>query len=165
MLGVKQKLKISAEAPKSARQLVLLPVPPLAESRGATARALPRHSHMASLAEFDGPRRGWRQIDVTPADKGTAIIDPHRHASTVADVDQRPKRKRAVRRCHCGTVEVLTARSKMTTDMRVKIERCVPVSARIVTELRSLPSWPHGLVLDVSKDPDPRFGVVKVERV
>ena len=28
-------------------------------------------------------------------------------------------------------------------DMPVEIERCVPVSARIVTELRSLPSWPH----------------------
>ena len=71
---------------------------------------------MASLVEFDRPRRGRRQIDVTPAGKGTTIIDPHRHASIVADVDQRPKRKRAVRRCHCGTVEVLTARSKMTTQ-------------------------------------------------
>ena len=71
---------------------------------------------MASLVEADRPRRGWRQIDVTPADKGTAIIDPHRHASIVADADQRPKRKRAVRRGHCGTVEVLTARSKMTTQ-------------------------------------------------
>jgi hypothetical protein len=70
---------------------------------------------MASLVEVDRPRRGWRQIDVTPAGKGTTIIDPHRHASIVADVDQRPKRKRAVRRCHCGTVEVLAARSKMTT--------------------------------------------------
>jgi hypothetical protein len=54
---------------------------------------------MASLVEVDRPRRGWRQIDVTPAGKGTTIIDPHRHASIVADVDQRPKRKRAVRRC------------------------------------------------------------------
>jgi hypothetical protein len=49
-------------------------------------------------------------------------------------------------------------------DMPVEIERCVPVSARIVVELRSLPSWPHGLVLVVNKDPDPRFSVVKVER-
>ena len=49
---------------------------------------------MASLVEVDGPRRGRRQIDVTPAGKGTTIIDPHRHASIVADVDQRPKRKR-----------------------------------------------------------------------
>jgi hypothetical protein len=71
---------------------------------------------MASLVEADRPRRGWRQIDVTPADKGTAIIDPHRHASIVADADQRPKRKRAVRRGHCGTVEELTARSKVTTQ-------------------------------------------------
>ena len=50
-------------------------------------------------------------------------------------------------------------------DMPVEIERRVSVSARIVTELRSLPNWPHGLVLDVNKDPDPRFSVVKVERV
>jgi hypothetical protein len=26
---------------------------------------------MASLVEVDRRRRGWRQIDVTPADKGT----------------------------------------------------------------------------------------------
>ena len=71
---------------------------------------------MASLVEADRPRRGGRQIDVTPADKGTAIIDPHRHASIVTDVDPRPKRKRAVRRRHCGTVEELTARSKVTTQ-------------------------------------------------
>jgi hypothetical protein len=25
--------------------------------------------------------------------------------------------------------------------------------------------WPHGLVLAVNRDPDPRFSVVKVERV
>jgi hypothetical protein len=71
---------------------------------------------MASLVKVDRPRRGWRQIEVTPADKGTAIIDPHRHASIVADAHQRPKGKRAVRRRHCGTVEALTARSKMTTQ-------------------------------------------------
>ena len=71
---------------------------------------------MASLVEFDRPRRGWRQIEVTPADKGTAIVDPHRHASIVADAHQRPKGKRTVRRSHCGTVEALTARSKMTTQ-------------------------------------------------
>ena len=71
---------------------------------------------MASLVEADRPRRGWRQIDVTPADKGTAIVDPNRYASIVADADQRPKRKRAVRRRHCGTVEELTARSKVTTQ-------------------------------------------------
>ena len=71
---------------------------------------------MASLMEVDRSRRGWRQIEVTPADKGAAIIDPHRDASIVADTDQRPKRKRTVRRRHCGTVEALTARGEMTTQ-------------------------------------------------
>ena len=61
--------------------------------------------------------------------------------------------------------ELRTGLGNCPADMPVEIERCVPVSARIVTELRSLPSWPHGLVLDVNKDPDPRFSVVKVERV
>jgi hypothetical protein len=70
---------------------------------------------MAGLVKVDRPRRGWRQIEVTAADKGTAIIDPHRHASIVADADQRPKGKRTVCRRHCGTVEALIARSKMTT--------------------------------------------------
>jgi len=72
---------------------------------------------MASLVKVDRPRRGGRQIDVTPADKGTAIIDPHRHASIVADANQRPKGKRTVRRSHCGTVEALTARRKMTAQV------------------------------------------------
>jgi hypothetical protein len=55
--------------------------------------------------------------------------------------------------------ELRTCLGNCPADMPVEIERCVPVSARIVTELRSLPSWPHGLVLDVNKDPDPRFSV------
>jgi hypothetical protein len=62
-------------------------------------------------------------------------------------------------------VELRTYLGSCPADMPVEIERCVPVSARIVTELRSLTVWPHGLVLDVNKDPDPRFSVVKVERV
>jgi hypothetical protein len=50
--------------------------------------------------------------------------------------------------------ELRTRLGNCPADMPVEIERCVPVSARIVTELRSLPNWPHGLVLDVNKDPD-----------
>jgi hypothetical protein len=69
--------------------------PSSAEPRGTAVGVSPRHLHMASLVEVDRPRRGWRQIDVTPAGKGTTIIDPHRHASIVADDDQRPKRKRS----------------------------------------------------------------------
>jgi len=71
---------------------------------------------MAGMVEVDRPRCGWRQIELTSVDKGTAIIDPHRDASIVADTDQRPKRKRTVRRRHCGTVEALAARGEMTTQ-------------------------------------------------
>ena len=46
---------------------------------------------MASLAEADRPHRGWRQIEVTPADKGTAIIDARRHAALVAALTSVPK--------------------------------------------------------------------------
>ena len=48
--------------------------------------------------------------------------------------------------------------------MPVEVERCLPVSATIVTELRALSVWPSGLVLIVSTVSDPRFSVVKVER-
>jgi hypothetical protein len=61
--------------------------------------------------------------------------------------------------------ELRTCLGNCPFDMPVEIERCVPISARIVIELRSLPSWPGGLVLHVIKDPDLRFSVVKVERV
>jgi hypothetical protein len=106
----------SLNAWKSARQLVPCLEPRVVRgTAGAAACASPRHLHMAGLVEVDRPRRGWRQIELTPADKGTAIIDPHRDASIVADTDQRPKRKRTVRRRHCGTVEALTARGEMTT--------------------------------------------------
>jgi hypothetical protein len=55
--------------------------------RHHTEPVSPRHLQMASLAEADRPHRGWRQIEVTPADKGTAIIDARRHAALVADAD------------------------------------------------------------------------------
>jgi hypothetical protein len=67
----------------------------------------------------------------------------------------RPKNIAALRRClrNCPA------------EMSVEIERGVSVTAKIVAELRSLPGWPYGLVLIVHIDPDPRFSVVKVERV
>ena len=61
--------------------------------------------------------------------------------------------------------ELRTCLGSCPADMRVEIEPCVPISARSVTELRSLPSWPYGLFLIVNKEPDARFSVVKVERV
>ena len=54
---------------------------------------------------------------------------------------------------------------RIPADMPVEIERGIPLSARIAVELRSLPGWPHGLFLIVHIDPDPRFSLVKVERV
>ena len=67
----------------------------------------------------------------------------------------RPKNIAALRRClrNCPA------------EMSVEIERGVSVTAKIVAELRSLPGWPYGLVLIVHIDPDPRFSMVKVERV
>jgi hypothetical protein len=58
----------------------------------------------------------WRRPIARAAAGDKSMSRPRtKHASIVADVDQCPKRKRAVRRPHCGTVEVLAARSKMTT--------------------------------------------------
>ena len=61
--------------------------------------------------------------------------------------------------------ELRTCLGNCPFDMPVEIERGVPLSARIVVELRSLPRWPRGLVLIVHIDPDPRFSVVMVEGV
>jgi hypothetical protein len=48
--------------------------------------------------------------------------------------------------------------------MRVEIGNDVPVSAKTAADLRALPTWPDGLVLDIHVDLEPRLGVVRVER-
>jgi hypothetical protein len=42
-------------------------------------------------------------------------------------------------------------------NMRVEIESDVPVTAKTVADLRALPAWPDGLVLDMHVDLDPRL--------
>ena len=49
-------------------------------------------------------------------------------------------------------------------NMRVEIEPGIAVTASTVADLRALPTWPDGLVLNIHVDPDPRFSVVRVER-
>jgi hypothetical protein len=49
-------------------------------------------------------------------------------------------------------------------NMRVEVETDVAVTASTVADLRALPTWPDGLVLNIHVDLDPRFSVVRVER-
>ena len=49
-------------------------------------------------------------------------------------------------------------------NMRVEVKDGIPVTAKTVADLRALPTWPEGLVLDVHIDLDPRLSVVRVER-
>ena len=49
-------------------------------------------------------------------------------------------------------------------NMRVEIENDVAVTAETVADLRALPTWPDGLVLDIHVDLDPRLSVVRVGR-
>jgi hypothetical protein len=49
-------------------------------------------------------------------------------------------------------------------NMRVEIESGVAVTAKTVADLRALPTWPDGLVLDIHVDLEPRLSVVRVER-
>jgi hypothetical protein len=49
-------------------------------------------------------------------------------------------------------------------NMRVEIESGVGITAKTVADLRALPTWPDGLVLDIHVDLDPRLSVVRVER-
>ncbi len=50
-------------------------------------------------------------------------------------------------------------------NMRVEIEAGVAVAAKTVADLRALPTWPNGLILNMHIDLDPRLSVVRVERV
>jgi len=49
-------------------------------------------------------------------------------------------------------------------NMRVEIESGIGVTAKTVADLRTLPTWSDGLVLDINVDLDPRLSVVRVER-
>jgi hypothetical protein len=49
-------------------------------------------------------------------------------------------------------------------NMRVEVESGVAVKAKTVADLRTLPTWPGGLILDIHVDLDPRSSVVRVER-
>jgi hypothetical protein len=48
-------------------------------------------------------------------------------------------------------------------NMRVEIQSGVAVTAKTVADLRALPTWPEGLVLDIHVDLAPRLSVVRVE--
>ena len=50
-------------------------------------------------------------------------------------------------------------------NMRVEVETGVAVTTKTVADLRALPAWPDGLALNIHVDLDPRFSVVRVERV
>ena len=49
-------------------------------------------------------------------------------------------------------------------NMRVEVETGVAIAAKTVADLRTLPTWPEGLVLNIHVDLDPRLSVVRVER-
>ena len=49
-------------------------------------------------------------------------------------------------------------------NMRVEIGTGVAITAKTVADLRALPAWPDGLVLDIHVDLDPRLSVVRIER-
>ena len=49
-------------------------------------------------------------------------------------------------------------------NMRVEIEPGVPLTAKTVADLRALPTWPDGMVLNIRIDLDPRLSIVRVER-
>jgi hypothetical protein len=49
-------------------------------------------------------------------------------------------------------------------NMRVEVESGVAVKAKTVADLRTLLTWPGGLILDIHVDLDPRSSVVRVER-
>jgi hypothetical protein len=46
-------------------------------------------------------------------------------------------------------------------NMRVEIEPGIAVTASTLADLRALPTWPNGLVLNIHVDLDPRFSVVQ----
>jgi hypothetical protein len=54
---------------------------------------------------------------------------------------------------------------RVPDDIRVEVERGLAVTAETVAELRSLSDLPPRLILVIHDDPDPRFRMVRVERL
>jgi hypothetical protein len=72
--------------------------------------------HAPRLAHPDRSCRGRRQIDMSAAYKGAAIVDAHGHASFVANLHKRAEWQRAMRRRHRSAVQTLTARSATAAE-------------------------------------------------
>jgi hypothetical protein len=82
-----------------------------------------------------------------------------------AGIDITGIRARAGVRYAANTIEEMQKLLRGYRDnMRVEIEAGIAVAASTVAELRALPTWPNGLVLNIHIDLDPRFSVVRVER-
>ena len=66
------------------------------------------------------------------------------------------------------SVETIEAMQKLLVgyrdNLRVEVESGIPIVARTVAELRTIPTWPGRLVLDAHIDLDPRFSVMTVRR-
>jgi hypothetical protein len=54
---------------------------------------------------------------------------------------------------------------RVPDEIRVEVERGLTLTAETVAELRSLSDLPPGLTLVIHSDPDPRFNLVRLERV
>ena len=54
---------------------------------------------------------------------------------------------------------------RVSGDIRVEVERGLAVTAESAADLRSLSDLPPGLILVIHDDPDPRFSMVRVERL
>ena len=49
-------------------------------------------------------------------------------------------------------------------NMRVELGPGIAITAKTAADLRALPSWQQGLILNIHVDLDPRVSVVRVER-
>jgi len=97
--------------------------------RVATSRDHPNFDS-AGAEHADALGRGLGQVDDSPADKGSAVVDAHDDGTAIRQIlhqDPGPKRKRAVRGRELAGIHLLAARSA-----RVK---CIP---RGVTDLIGL---------------------------
>ena len=50
-------------------------------------------------------------------------------------------------------MEVRRCVADCPADMRVDVESGIPIDAETVAELRCLPSWPSGVLIEVHRDP------------
>jgi len=90
-----------------------------------SARPIIRYRDLTGLMQADRPRCCRRQVDVPAAHERAAIVDPHDHASAMANTNTRSERQGAMSCGHCRTIKAFSVGGATATQaIAAAIDAC-----------------------------------------